>query len=132
MGAGVAAALMLGASAAQIGSGLLRSPEAGIDPLWAEALGATRPEDTMLTRGFSGRAGRAVATAYTAAVAAGPSPAPYPVQRGLTAPMKAAAAEARDLQRMQAWAGQGAWLGRAEPAGDAVRRIWAEASRLLG
>jgi nitronate monooxygenase len=131
-GRGVAAALLLGASAAQIGSGLLRCPEAGIDPLWAAALGATRPEDTLLTRAFSGRAGRAVATSYAIAAAAGPEPAPYPVQRGLTAPMKAAAREARDVQRMQAWAGQAAWLGRAEPAAATVRRIWDEARALLG
>jgi nitronate monooxygenase len=131
-GRGVAAALLLGASAAQIGSGLLRSPEAAIDPVWAAALGTTRPEDTVVTRAFSGRAGRGVATSYTAAAAAGPAPAPYPVQRGLTAPMRAAGKEARDLQRMQAWAGQAAWLGREEPAAVAVRRIWDEASALLG
>ena len=86
----------------------------------------------MLTRAFSGRAGRSVATAYTEAAAAGPAPAPYPVQRGLTAAMRAEAQAAGDVQRMQAWAGQSAWMGRDEPAGDAVRRIWAEASRLLG
>ena len=54
---GIAAALLLGASAAQIGTGFLRCPEAAIHPIWAEALGRTAPEDTMLTRGFSGPSG---------------------------------------------------------------------------
>lgn len=130
-GRGVAAALLLGASAAQIGSGLLCAPEAGTHPAWADALAAARPEDTVVTRAFSGRAGRSIATAYTEAAAAGPAPAPYPVQRGLTAAMRAAGQQAGDLQRMQAWAGQAAALGRAEPAGEAVRRLWEEARRLL-
>jgi nitronate monooxygenase len=32
---------------------------------------------------------------------------------------------------MQAWAGQGAALARAEPAGEIVQRLWAETSGLL-
>jgi nitronate monooxygenase len=32
---------------------------------------------------------------------------------------------------MQAWAGQGAALARAEPAEALVRRVWREASALL-
>jgi nitronate monooxygenase len=32
---------------------------------------------------------------------------------------------------MQAWAGQGAALARAEPAADVVRRVWRDAQVLL-
>lgn len=132
-GRGIAAALVLGASAAQIGTGFLRTPEAKIHPAWAEGLGRARPEDTMITRAFSGRAGRALATEYARAAAApdAPVPAPYPVQRGLTAGMRAQGQKAGDLQRMQAWAGQAAGLARAEPAGPLTRRLWAEAQALL-
>jgi nitronate monooxygenase len=130
---GVAAALVLGASAVQIGSAFLRCPEAGIHPAWADALARVAPEDTLVATVFSGRAGRSVATEYALAAIAdeAPAPAPYPVQRGLTAAMRAQAAETGDLQRMQAWAGQSARLGRAEPAGQLVRRIWDEALALL-
>jgi len=131
---GVAAALLLGASAAQIGTALLRTPEAKLAPAWADALAHTAPEDAMLTRAFSGRAGRGIATQYVRAAAASdaPLPAPYPVQRGLTVAMRRDAERANDVERMQAWAGQSARLARAEPAGKIVQEMWTETRALLG
>ena len=132
-GRGLASALLLGASAAQIGTAFLRCPEAETHPAWASGLSGVRPEDTMLTRAFSGRAGRSLATTYVRSFAepGAPKPAPYPVQRGLTAKLKEVAAAANDVQRMQAWAGQSAALACAEPAAATVLRIWAEARELL-
>ena len=45
--------------------------------------------------------------------------------------MRAAAKREKDVERMQAWAGQSAALARAEPAADIVRRLWAEAQAML-
>jgi len=132
-GRGVAAALLLGASAAQIGTGFLRCPEAKLHPAWADALAVTTPEGTAVSRVFSGRAGRSIATDYVRAATApgAPVPAPYPVQRGLTSVMREAASNESDVQRMQAWAGQSAALARAEPAADVVGRVWQETQALL-
>jgi len=132
-GRGVAAALALGASAAQIGTGFLRCPEAKLPSAWANALPQMPPEGTLLTRAFSGRAGRSIATDYVRAAASAdaPAPAPYPVQRGLTTAMRAAAAQNNDVQRMQAWAGQSAAMAQARPAAEIVRLCWEVAQAIL-
>lgn len=126
-GRAIAAALILGASAVQIGTGFLRTPEAKVHVGYADRLGRTEAHETMITRAFSGRPGRSVATAYVRAAANGPTPAPYPVQRGFTAGMRQAAQKANDPERMQLWAGQAAKYARAEPARSVVRQLWEDA-----
>ena len=130
---GVAAALVLGASAVQIGTGFLRCPEAKLPSAWADAIGRSLPEETLVTRAFSGRPGRSIATAYSREASApdAPAPAPYPVQRGLTQAMRDAAIKNNDIDRMQAWAGQSARLAPAQPASDVVFELWEGAQALL-
>jgi len=132
-GRAIAAVLTLGASAVQIGTALLRSPDAKMPAAYADALVELEPEGTVPTRAFSVRLGRAVLNDYVKATMApdAPKPAPYPVQRGLATPMRDAAGRAGDAQHMQIWAGQAAAMARAEPAADFVRRVWQDAERLL-
>jgi nitronate monooxygenase len=130
---GVAACLVLGASAVQIGTGFLRAPEAGIPSAWADALADALPEHTVVTRAFSGRAGRSYLTPFARAASAAdaPPPVPYPVQRGLTAAMRSAAAKSNTLDGMQAWSGQSGWLAQARPAGEIAQDLWRTAQALL-
>jgi nitronate monooxygenase len=130
---GVAAALILGASAVMIGTGFLRCPEANVNPAWADALGKAEADETMITRAFTGRPGRGVANAYALASALPdvPPPAPYPLQRGLTRGMRETAAKEGKVDRMQMWAGQAARLASMKPAGEVATRIWEEARDIL-
>jgi nitronate monooxygenase len=130
---GVAAALILGASAVQIGTGFLRSPEAMVHQVYADRIAQTESHRTMITRAFTGRPGRAVSSRYALASAAPnvPPPAPYPIQRGLTRAMREDALKNGDPDRMQLWVGQAAMMARAEPAGIITRQLWEGASRLL-
>ena len=129
---GIAAAFALGASAVQIGTGFLRCPEAKITPAWADAIGRAAPEDTTVTRVFTGRPARGIVNDYLRAATApdAPTPAPYPAQSRLAYPLRMAAAKAGDASRMTMWAGQSAALARAESAADLAARLWAEAQTL--
>ncbi|MFT6304410.1 MAG: nitronate monooxygenase [Pseudomonadales bacterium] len=123
---GASAALLLGASAVQIGSGFLRTPEAAIAPAWADALKHIAPENTACTRAFSGRLGRSIRTAYVEASTKkdAPFPAPYPIQRNLTASMRLTAAKENKLDGMQVWAGQSAGLARRDSAKQVLEDVW--------
>jgi nitronate monooxygenase len=131
---GMAAALILGASAVTIGTGFLPCPEAKMHAAYVERLARTEAHETMITRAFSGRPGRSVATAYTraAGLADAPRAAPYPVQRGLTGAMREAGLKAGDAERMQLWAGQSAKLSQARPAGELCSVFWEGVRGLLG
>ena len=130
---GIAAALTLGASAVEIGTGFLRCPEAAISKTWADEIARTKPEDTIVTRAFSGRLGRSIRTKYAVASVAdeAPIPAPYPIQRNLTKAMRDTASQENNLDGMQAWAGQSSSLAQSIPAGELVDRLWQEAIELI-
>ncbi len=135
-GRGVAAALTLGASAVQVGTALLRSPETGIAGAWAASLDGLAPEDTVTTRAYSGRLGRAAPTPYVRSWAASgaPSPAPYPHQRALVSRWRRGTPDPGaevPLDRANHWAGQAAARAVAEPAADVVTRMWTEAQAQL-
>jgi len=129
----VAAAITLGASAVQIGTGLLRSPEAKINKAWSDAIASAKPEDTMATRAFSGRLGRSIRAAFPQSFARDdtPAPAPYPLQRNLTRLMKDEANAMSDIDRMQAWAGQSSAYAQNLSAGTIIAKLWDDAQALL-
>ena len=131
---GVSAAILLGASAVQIGTGLLRTPEADVPAAWADALKNTLPEDTVITKAYTGKPGRAIRNQFTDAAgnSLNPAPAPFPIQRALTAKMRSKAVKENNITTMQAWAGQAASLAKKFDAGELIQNIWAEVEEKFG
>ena len=127
-GRGVAAALALGADAAQMGTAFLLSQQTGISAPWRKALETAPDDPTRLTRAFTGRHARGLENRFMREMRAveGEVPA-YPVQNRLTQPLRAAATAAGDPDMISLWAGQGARLAGPGEAGDLVRRWWGEA-----
>ncbi len=121
-GRGVAAALALGAVAAQVGTAFIACPESSVDDEYRRAVRSTAGEDTVVTRAFSGRPARGRRNRLIDVVDAAGVVAPFPTQRQLSGPLSGGGAEYRAL-----WMGQAAPLARAEPAAQVVERLANEA-----
>lgn len=126
----MAAALALGASAVQVGTALLRTPEAGIPADWSAALAGAGPEAVTVTRAYTGRSARAVSTAFLREWQRpdAPRPARFPDQIGLVARWRAGAA---GIEAGNYFAGQSAALATTDPAADVITRMWEDASAIL-
>ena len=123
-GVGVAGVIAAGASAAQIGSCLMLTPEAGTSPPHRTAFASDAP--TALTRAFSGRRARGIVNRFMREHDAA-APKAYPQVHYLTAPLRAAARSAADADGINQWAGQAYSLAEAIPAAELIARWGAEA-----
>lgn len=124
-GSQIAAVLAAGASAAQLGTAFLATHESGAHDVHKQALTNPLYVRTELTRAFSGRPARGLVNRFLREH--GPyAPAAYPEVHHLTAPLRKAAAKAKDAQGMALWAGQGHRMARELPAGQLVEILAAE------
>lgn len=129
-GYAVAAVLVAGARAAQIGSAFLDTPEAGTSPPHRARLRARGR--TALTRAFSGKRARGIVNGFMERNSA-EAPAAYPQVHYLTAPMRAAARASGEPDLINLWAGQAYELiDHGVPAGQVIARIAAELNEALG
>jgi nitronate monooxygenase len=127
-GKGVAAALALGAKAAQMGTAFLLASEATSSAAWRAAIEAAPDDATVLTRAFSGRYARGLENRFTREMRAVERDVPaYPIQNRLTQPLRAAAAKAGDPEMISLWAGQAVKLAAAGDAESLIKRWWSEA-----
>ena len=127
-GAAVAAALCAGASAAQIGTALMRTPEAGTSPAQRSALAS--PGRTGLTRAFSGRLARGIVNRFQREHTA-TAPRGYPEIHHVTSPLRAEARRRGDADGFNLWAGQAFELGEEGSATEIVERLGREACDTL-
>lgn len=118
----VRAALAAGAGAVQVGTALLRTPEAGTSEGHRRGLVAPALGETVVTRAFSGRPARGLRNGFIEAFGA-QAPAVFPIVDQLTKPLRAQAAQVGDLDGLSLWAGTG-WRETVEaPAAEVVRAL---------
>jgi nitronate monooxygenase len=127
-GRGIAAVLVAGAAAAQLGTAFMLTPEAATSPAHREALCEAR--STALTRAFTGRSARGIENRFMRDHEAD-APQGYPEVNHMTAPIRAAARERGDAEGFNLWAGQAYPLAAEEPARELVRRLADEAREAL-
>jgi nitronate monooxygenase len=133
-GRGLAAALVLGASAVQMGTAFLTCDEAGIPAAYKEAILNARSEETRLTRAFSGRPARGIVNRFMTEVERADAPdaiLPFPLQNALTRPLRRAAAKQDRAEFLSLWAGQGAHLARRQSAGSLVAQLVRESEQAI-
>lgn len=127
-GGALAAVLCAGASAGQLGTVFMRSPEAGTSEAHREALASSRP--TATTRAFTGRLARGVVNRFMREHGSN-APLAYPEVHHLTAPLRAYGRREGDADVVNLWAGQTHELAPALPAAEIVARVHGEARQAL-
>ena len=121
--AAVRAVLAAGASAAQLGTAFMLTPEAGTSEAHRRALRGS--ERTVLTRAFTGRLARGIENRFIREHEHA-APLGYPEVHHLTAPLRAAARAEGDPDGLNLWAGEAYALTREQPAAELVRSLAAQ------
>ncbi len=129
-GAGIAAVLRLGASAAQLGTAFVACDESQADAGYRKALSSDAAHHTVMTRVISGRPARCLANRFTAfGRDVNPRDIPdYPIAYDAGKALHAAAKAKGELGFGAQWAGQGAPLSRPMSARDLVALLRDEMS----
>jgi nitronate monooxygenase len=113
---GIVAAFALGASAVQIGTAYLFTPEARISSLYRCAL-KSEEDQTALTNVFTGRPGRALANRMVREIGPMSDLVPgFPLAVGFSAPLRTKSEAAGATDFTPVWSGQSARLARELPA----------------
>lgn len=121
-GAGIAAALALGAVGVQLGTAFIGCPESSASAGFRQNLGSPAARHTLMTRVVSGRPARSLPTRFTRlgdTISAADVPA-YPLAYDAGKALASAARRQGDFGFEAHWAGQGAPLARSMPAAELV------------
>jgi nitronate monooxygenase len=126
-GRGIAAALALGAEAAQLGTAFIGVDESGAPPAYIESVIAADETATTVTPAFTGRHARALRTPFVDQLErSGVAIPEYPLQQGLMLELIRAGLEHGELDVVLRLAGQGSQSIRRVPARDLVEALVAE------
>jgi nitronate monooxygenase len=131
-GRGVAAALVLGASAVMVGTAYLLCPESRLSTAYRAALDGAADDSTVLTNVMTGRPARGIANRIMRDLGPISPDAPaFPRAATPLAPLRAKA-EAQDSGDFSPlWAGQSVGLCTPLPAAELTRRLAQDAAKRL-
>ncbi len=132
-GAGIAAAMMLGASAAQLGTAFIGCEESSADEAYLAALLDKANVRTTMTSAISGRPARCIVNKFTALgeAVADDDIAPYPSAYDAGKALNLAARVNGETGYGAQWAGQGAALARTLPAADMLSVLVQEMNKAM-
>ena len=132
-GAGIAAAMAVGACAAQLGTAYLLCPESSVDAGFRAALLARPPRPTVITNAISGRPARSLANRFTAIGESvdRQSIPDYPRAYDAGKHLHSAAMQKGEFGYGAQWAGQGFSQSRAMPAAELTRQLDEELTNAL-
>lgn len=129
---GIVAALALGASAVQIGSAYLWSPEATVSAPHRSAVRSARDNSTMVTNIMTGRPARGIVNRLMREVGPINADAPaFPLASGAVQPLRTKAEAQGSGDFSPLWSGQAVALGRELGAGELTAALAAEARSLM-
>jgi nitronate monooxygenase len=132
-GRGVAAALMLGAQGAWVGSAFLATEEANIRDFQKQAIVDASEEGTMVSRSVTGKPARLIRNKWSEAyVNSTLEPLPMPFQSMVAGPVLASGMASKRSDIMPGFAGQGiGMIDRIRPAAEVLRDLVAGADEML-
>ncbi len=117
---GVAAALMLGASAVQVGTAFLFTPEAKVSASHHKALRTAKESETAITNIFTGRPARGIVNRAMRELGPMSAQAPaFPLAGGALMPLRAK----DDADFANLWAGQALTLGKDIGSAELTRQL---------
>lgn len=129
-GRGIAAALTLGADAAQIGTAFLACDESGALPVHRQMLFSDAAKYTTLTRAFTGRLGRGIRNKITKDLL-GKAVLPFPLQTTLMSPLRTAALDQEKWEMILFWSGQIAPILKHTQADGLMQALIKETSEIM-
>jgi nitronate monooxygenase len=132
-GRGIAAALTLGAQAAQLGTVFLATHESAASEIHKAKLISPEARDTALTRAFSGRYARGVRNRFMQEMSVFETEFPqYPIQNWFMQSIRQTAAKRNQAEYLALWAGQAASLSCRQSALECFNSLVSQTNQILG
>lgn len=128
---GIAAAMMLGADAVQLGTAFLATDESDATPQHRALLFSDNSKLTTLSKSFTGRMGRMIANKIADEVKFETEVLPFPLQTKFMAPLKAAALAQGRTDLVNFWCGQNTVTLKHHKAAELMQDLVEETGKIL-